>query len=167
VRASSTTSSTTTTPRRDGSAGHRRGRRWGRAAATTAALCLVLAGCSSAPDTAPSVTSPAPSTSAAATPATGASPSVAADALRIDVTIAGGDVSPNGQKLDVRVGQQVVVAVTSDQDDEIHAHTGGDGVEIEVKAGQPTSGSFTLDSPGSFEVESHHLGKVVVILEAR
>ncbi|SDS87904.1 hypothetical protein SAMN04488543_2567 [Friedmanniella luteola] len=91
----------------------------------------------------------------------------AANALTIDVTIAGGDVTPNGQKLDVAVGQQVVLDVTSDADDEVHAHTGGDGYELEVKAGQPATGSFTLTSPGSFEVELHHLKKVVVILNAR
>jgi hypothetical protein len=28
-------------------------------------------------------------------------------------------------------------------------------------------GSFTLDSAGSFEVESHHLEKIIVILNAR
>ncbi len=61
----------------------------------------------------------------------------------------------------------MVLNVTSDEDDEIHAHTSGDGYELEVKAGVPASGSFTLTSPGSFEVESHHLGKVIVILNAR
>jgi hypothetical protein len=67
----------------------------------------------------------------------------------------------------VRVGQQVTLDVTSDRDDEIHAHIGGDGYELEVKAGVPTTGSFTLDSAGSFEVESHKLEKVIVILNAR
>ena len=57
--------------------------------------------------------------------------------------------------------------VTSDEDDEIHAHTDGDGYELEVQAGKPAKGSFTIDSPGSFEVESHHLGKIIVILNAR
>ena len=32
---------------------------------------------------------------------------------------------------------------------------------------KPARGSFTLDSPGSFEVESHHLEKIIVILNAR
>ena len=56
---------------------------------------------------------------------------------------------------------------SSDIDDEIHAHTGGDGYELEVKAGEPIAGSVTVTSPGSFEVESHHLEKVIVILNAR
>ena len=64
-------------------------------------------------------------------------------------------------------GQTVKLTVTSDSDDEIHAHTGGDGYELDVPAGRTTTGRFTLDSPGSFEVESHHLEKVIVILNAR
>ncbi|GAA1435406.1 hypothetical protein GCM10009616_32440 [Microlunatus lacustris] len=57
--------------------------------------------------------------------------------------------------------------MTSDTDDEIHAHTAGEGYELAVTAGQPATGSFTLTSAGSFEVESHHLEKVIVILNAR
>jgi hypothetical protein len=60
-----------------------------------------------------------------------------------------------------------VLNVTSDTDDEIHAHTGGDGYEMQVSAGKKATGSFTLTSPGSFEVESHHLEKTIVILNAR
>jgi hypothetical protein len=60
-----------------------------------------------------------------------------------------------------------VLNVTSDTDDEIHAHIGGDGYEMQVSAGKKATGSFTLTSPGSFEVESHHLEKTIVILNAR
>jgi hypothetical protein len=87
--------------------------------------------------------------------------------VTIDITIANGKVDPNGTKIDVAVGTTVVFKVSSDIDDEIHAHTGGDGYELEVKAGQPITGSVTVTSPGSFEVESHHLEKVIVILNAR
>ena len=142
--------------------------RWA-AAAAAATTVLALAACTSAPETGSPAAPPsvAASTPAGASPSTGASPSVAADALTVDITLAGGQVTPNGEKLDVRVGQQVVLNVTSDEDDEIHAHTGGDGYELEVRAGVPATGTFTLDSAGSFEVESHHLEKVVVILNAR
>ena len=138
----------------------------------TAALGLGLTACTStaepaapAPSASGSASASAPA-SASASPSSGSS-SPAADALTVDITIAGGDVTPNGEKLDVAVGQEVVLNVNSDEDDEIHAHTGGDGYELEVEAGQPTTGSFTLSSAGSFEVESHHLEKVIVILNAR
>ncbi len=144
-------------------AGAKGGHHWG-AALAAAALGLSLAACTSAPGPALS----AASTSAAPTGASGsASTPPAADALRVDITIAGDTVTPNGQKLDVAVGRQVVLNVTSDVADEIHAHIGGDGYELEVTPGQTATGSFTLDTAGSFEVESHHSGKVVVILNAR
>ena len=150
---------------------HRPRRRRTTAAVAGAALCLLLGACTSAPETGVPAASSSPSTSAAGPTSSGspssAAPSAAADALVVRITETDGDVSPNGQKIDVAVGQEVVLEVTSDQDDEIHAHTGGDGYEIEVKAGVPTTGRFTLDSPGSFEVESHHLEKVIVILNAR
>lgn len=86
----------------------------------------------------------------------------------VDITIADGQVTPNGRKIDVAVGQRIVLQVTSDHDDEIHAHTDtADGYELPVTAGAPTTGTFTVSSPGSFEVESHHLEKTIVILNVR
>jgi len=93
-----------------------------------------------------------------------ASGSSSPEPLTIPITIAGGQVQPNGKKITAELGQQVVLVVTSDEADEIHAHTGGDGYELEVPANQPTTGSFTPSQPGSFEVESHHLGKVIIVL---
>lgn len=96
------------------------------------------------------------------------SPSLNPDyALTINIVIANGKTIPSGEKINVRVGQKVILNVTSDTDDEIHAHIGGAGYEMQVQAGTPAKGSFTLDSPGSFEVESHHLERIIVILNAR
>jgi hypothetical protein len=71
----------------------------------------------------------------------------------INITIAKGKVDSSGKKIDVSVGQEVILQITSDQDHEIHAHTGGNGYELQVKAGQPTTGTLIVPSPGSFEVE--------------
>jgi len=141
------------------------------AALAGAALCLVAAGCTSAPD-AGQASPTAVASSAPATPETSASSSASPNTeptggLTIDITIADGKVDPSGKKINVAVGTTVVFKVSSDIDDEIHAHTGGDGYELEVKAGEPIAGATTLTSPGSFEVESHHLEKVIVILNAR
>ncbi|HEY5978735.1 MAG TPA: hypothetical protein VIT41_03785 [Microlunatus sp.] len=136
-------------------------------AAATAAACLALVGCGgpAEPGVAPSTTA-SPAVSAATPDPT---PSAdAADPVVVDIRIADGKVSPNGEKVAVAVGQEVVVNVTSDADDEIHAHTDDvDGYELEVKAGVPTTGRFTVASAGSFEVESHHLEKIIVILNVR
>jgi plastocyanin len=140
---------------------------------------LALTGCTSPPTGAASPSpeatsaSPSPSAPASASPSAPESPSPtpsetsAANSVTIDITIADGQVSPNGEKMNVEVGQTIVLNVTSDEHDEVHAHTEGDGFELEVPAGKKVSGEFTLNSPGSYEVESHHLEKVIVILNAR
>ena len=125
-------------------------------AARVAAVALGVAlctGCGGA--TAPSGEAPAVSTGAVVA------------ALTIEITQSQGKVTPSGQKLDVKVGQTVRLTVTSDADDEIHAHTGGDGFALEVQPGTPATGTFTLTSAGSFEVESHNLEQVIVVLNAR
>lgn len=88
--------------------------------------------------------------------------------MRIDITVTGDKVEPSGKKIDVPLGATVVLEVTSDTDDEIHAHTGdGDGYSLDAPAGETVTGQFTADSRGSFEVESHHSGKIIVILNVR
>lgn len=143
-----------------------------RALLVGAAGSLVLVtGCTSA-DSGSVPTSPSAVASSAATPSTTGSPSAAesttdTDVVTIDISIADGQVSPNGEKIDVAKGQTVVLNVTSDTDDEIHAHTNGDGYELEVTAGKAVSGTFVASDTGSFEVESHHLEKVIAILVVR
>jgi hypothetical protein len=142
----------------------------------TVALGLLLSGCTSNPEpeasASPSATASSPrEPSAPATSPTSVpprSPSLdAAYTLTINIEIAGGKTVPNGKKIDVRAGQKVILNVMSDTDDEIHAHLGEKDYELAVRAGRPAKGSFTLDSRGTFEVESHHLEKTIVILNAR
>ena len=71
--------------------------------------------------------------------------------MTIDITIANGKTTPSGEKINVPVGEKVILNVTSDIDDEIHAHLGEKGYELVVQAGRPANGSFTIDSPGSFD----------------
>lgn len=131
--------------------------RFGATFITVAAL-VFFAGCTATP-----AGPTAPPSSLPSTP-----PASPGDVkLPIAITLTGDQVSPSGRKLDVEVGTVIGLEVTSDHDDEIHAHTGGDEYELEVKANTPTSGSFTVTTPGSFDVESHHLGKVIVILNVR
>ena len=140
---------------------------------------LALTGCTSAPAATatptPAATSASPSPSAStstsdspsASPTPTPSETSAANAVTIDITIAAGQVSPNGEKIDVELGQTIVLKVTSDEADEIHAHTEGDGYELEVPADKLVTGKFAINGPGSYEVESHHLEKTIVILNAR
>jgi hypothetical protein len=77
------------------------------------------------------------------------------------------DGCPDRQEVDVPAGQEVILNVKSDIDDELHAHMGLDGYALMVRAGQRTTGGFRLRAPGSFVVESHYLGKTIVILNVR
>ncbi len=140
-----------------------------------AATGMALTGCTSPPEGAatpaptPEVTSATPSStpsaSATTSPTTPSTPSAPADQVTIDITIANGKVSPNGDKINVEVGQKIVLTVTSDEAEEIHAHTAD--YALEVPAGKKVTGSLTLTSPGSYVVEAHHLEKTIVILNAR
>jgi hypothetical protein len=138
-------------------------------------LGLLLAGCTSTAEP-PSSASPTPVSSPPEPPSPSPSPTSVSPSppslnpdytLTINIVISKGKTVPSGEKINVRVGQKVILNVTSDTDDEIHAHIGGDGYQLPVRAGRPAKGSFTLDSPGSFEIESHHLEKIIVILNAR
>jgi len=138
-------------------------------------LGLLLSGCTSSAEphsnTSPTSVSSPTEASPPAEPPTSVSPSPPTlnpdYALTINIVISKGKTIPSGEKINVRVSQEVILNVISDTDDEIHAHTGGDGYELPVHAGTPAKGSFTLESAGSFEVESHHLEKIIVILNAR
>ena len=144
---------------------------WSVMLSAALAIDIALSACAPTPSSQPSTAL----TPASATPSSGAtSPTTtpsrtpsSVDAVTIDVTISGGKVSPSGKKLDVAVGQKVVLNVTSDVDEEIHAHALGDGYQLDVSAGKPATGSFVVSDPGSFYVEAHHLEKVIVILNVR
>lgn len=132
----------------------------------TTLVALIAAGlltaCSSTP-AAPSASSSAASPSEPTSASSATTPDVA---FVIDITLVDGTVTPNGTKYDVAVGQTVVLNVTSDHDDEIHVH-GEPEVELEVIAGTPVSTQFVTEQSGSFEVEAHHLEKIIAILNAR
>ena len=140
------------------------------------ALGLLLSGCSPTAEpqntASPSAVSTpsAPPSSPAESPTwvPPSTPALSSDhPVTINIVIAKGKTIPNGVKIEARVGQKVILKVTSDADDKIQAHTGGAGYEMQVRAGTPAKGSFTLDSPGIFNVESDHLDKIIVILNAR
>jgi plastocyanin len=139
--------------------------------AAGAALALAVTACggdsgspaaSGSPSPSASSSSPATSSSPAATATTPPSaktpttPPPARDTpagRTIEVTITGKKVSPAPATVDLKVGETLTLIVTSDHDDEIHAH--GFEVEGELKAGVPSTVTVTGTEPGLFEVETH------------
>lgn len=94
------------------------------------------------------------------------SPDKTAKPVVIDITLSGSTTTPSGKKINVSKGQQVMLTVNSDHDDQVHVH-GGYGVELPVTSGKAASTSFVADQVGSFEVESHHPHKIIAILNIR
>lgn len=83
----------------------------------------------------------------------------------IDVTIEGDSVTPNGDRVDVGVGQKIELVVKADSAGEIHVHSDPEQ-ELEYSAGTTTL-PLTISKPGIVEVESHALGKTIVQLEVK
>lgn len=143
-----------------------------RLAATAVALTavLALAGCGGEADTAAdagstpaSSGSASGSTSGSASGSASGSPSDAAGTT-IDVTVQGDQVTPNGERVPVKVGQPVVLKVTADKPGEIHVHSTPEQ-ELEYQEGVTELTLTNLDQPGIITVESHTLDKVIVQLQ--
>ena len=84
----------------------------------------------------------------------------------IDMTFEGEDVTPNGDRVDVQVGQPIEFVVKADAEGEIHVHSDPEH-EFEYGSGTTTLAPFTIDKPGIVEVESHTLEKTIVQLEVK
>jgi hypothetical protein len=82
----------------------------------------------------------------------------------IKVTISGDSVTPNGERVDVAVGQEIELDVTADEAGEIHVHSSPEQ-QLEYQAGETTVTIQGIDKPGTVDVESHALEKVIVQLE--
>ena len=113
-------------------------------------------------------TSPSPSGTAPSPASTGdtAAPepsSIAGASDEIIVHVGVDDAATKGSRVEkVKLGQQVVLRLTSDGDEDYHVH--GYDLEQKVAAGVEAQFQFNADKAGSFEVESHVTNKVYVVL---
>jgi len=127
-------------------------------AAVLAAL-LLLAGCGdgdTSPGAAADTDQPTPTATSTTEPAS--------EGVVVDITIADGKVTPQGDRIDVKVGEPITLLVTSDEADEIHVHSDPEHT-LDVVAGDSAKElTFTVDTPGQVAVESHHLHATIVQL---
>jgi len=86
--------------------------------------------------------------------------------LVIDVTFSGSTVTPNGDRVDVAVGQKVEFVVKADAAGEIHVHSTPEK-ELEYNAGTTELTVGPFDTPGLIAVESHALNKTIVQLQVK
>jgi plastocyanin len=142
-------------------------------AAVAAAAALTLAACSGATPApaAPSTSSSSATTSASSTTSSAsASPTTSttsptSSGRTLDITVSGRTVTPAPDQVDLPVGQTLILVVTSDHDDQLHAH--GFDVEVPLKAGVPASITLTGKDAGVFEVETHEPALTLLTVAVR
>jgi len=104
------------------------------------AALLPLGACTGGRTSSPSSASPTAAattvTSDTTTPATSTSATTSAAGRTITVTVTGTRVVPDPGTVQLKVGETLTLVVTSDHDDELHAH--GFEVELPIRLG-PTS----------------------------
>lgn len=127
-----------------------------RASAAAAVLALALTACggnTTSPPTEPDATA-TPSAQVTGTPA---------NAKVIEITLDGDSVEPSGRRVEVEVGQPVVLRITAEDAGELHVHS-----DPEQEIGFPAGDSeytLTIDKPGLVDVEDHALDALIVSLE--
>lgn len=126
--------------------------------ALTGVLALTAA-CGSETDTkAPAET---PTSSTPTSPAT-----TPMDEMKhVEVTFKGDDVDPAGERVDLKKGQTLMLAITADAPGEIHVHSTPEQ-HVEYAAGDSTH-EVKFDKPGVYEVESHDLDKLILQVQVR
>lgn len=80
----------------------------------------------------------------------------------LDVTVAGNDVSPNAESIDLGVGEPLTITIESDRAGEFHVHSSPEQY-VEFDAGSTTT-ELVVETPGEVEVEEHDTGAVVAVL---
>lgn len=84
----------------------------------------------------------------------------------IAITVDGDSVTPNGERVEVAVGQPIELDVTADAAGEIHVHSTPEQ-EFEYTAGDTTLQLAAITRPGIIDVESHTLDKTIVQLQVQ
>ena len=132
-----------------------------------AAVLLLAAGCASADDDgAGTTTSPSASSSDAMSSSPSPTASETVDkAVEITVSVRDGKVMPKPHRVEVPLGSEIRLQVTSDVDDELHVH--GFDVEKELEAGRTTTVELQADQAGLYEVETHETELELLQLEIR
>jgi hypothetical protein len=132
-----------------------------RLAPLTLVLALGLSACGDGGDDEPATTQ----ASSTGESSGGTSSTADGDAVAVTVTREGDNFTPNGERVELEVGQTLDLTVTSDVAGEFHVHSTPEQ-EIAYDAGT-SEHQITIDRPGVVEVESHEPASIVLQLEVR
>jgi hypothetical protein len=130
-----------------------------RLAPLTLVLALGLAACGDGGDDEPAATQ------SSSSPSESTSDSTDGDTVAVTVTREGDTFTPNGERVELEVGQTLDLTITSDAAGEFHVHSTPEQ-EIAYDAGT-SEHQITIDRPGVVEVESHEPASIVLQLEVR
>ncbi len=130
--------------------------------ASALTLAVTLAGCGSDEPT-PEPTDPTSSSTPQETPDETTEPSEP-DVREIEIAFEGGQ-APAVERVQLAVGEKVVLLVTSDQPGELHVHS--DPEQTLAYGTGTTRLPLTIDRPGVVEVERHDPEALVLQLEVR
>lgn len=86
--------------------------------------------------------------------------------LVVNVTIANGQVMPSNATLQAKVSEPITLRVTSDAADELHVHSVPDH-KFPVAAAANQIFQFSVDVPGTVDVELHHLDRTIATIQVR
>lgn len=129
--------------------------RAGRVSALVAVAGIAgLTACSTPTATQSGVPDAVTGTSAPGSSSSDPGSSTTAAGRRISVTVTGTTITPSPATIPLGVGETLALTITSDHDDNVHAH--GFEVEKVITAGVPVTLELTGTLPGVFEVEMHH-----------
>jgi hypothetical protein len=128
-----------------------------RLAPLTLVLALGLTACGSGGDD-------EPASQSSSSPSDGAGTDDG-DAVAVTVTREGDSFTPNGERVELAVGQTLDLTITADVAGEFHVHSTPEQ-EIAYDAGT-SEHEITIDRPGVVEVESHEPASIVLQLEVR
>jgi hypothetical protein len=81
----------------------------------------------------------------------------------IDITVKGGTVTPNGERVKAKVDEPITLHIDADTSGEIHVHSTPER-EIAFDKGKSTK-MITISQPGIVDVEDHALHQVIVQLQ--
>ncbi len=129
---------------------------WLRRCAPVLALVFVTA-CSDTPT--PTVPNPS-------SPTTESTEGTKPGPVVLDVTIIDGEVTPRGARVELKVGQPLTLAVSSDVPDELHVHSDPEET-FPVKPGSNQRFTLTVDQPGTVAIELHDADAVIAELLVR
>ncbi|RYB89090.1 hypothetical protein EUA06_18500 [Nocardioides glacieisoli] len=117
--------------------------------------------------TEPTPTPTSPSSPSSSTPPDDASPSETPDdaGAELTVTRTAGQFTPNGERVELDVGETLTLTIVSDEAGSLHAHSTPEQT-IDYGVGTTTE-RITIDRPGLVEVENHEPAVVVLQLEVR